>query len=195
MKKVFAALLVLAAVLTVSACAPKDASTPEAVVDSFLTQLQQGKYEEAEQWVTQNATGLLRDGLENFEVADSHFVRALQSFTYTVKSTETGDDKATVTIDAKYKNMVPVMAAVREDMAQRIIVDPSMQKKSDEEMQKFANELLSEAAKTMEQNIEIVEKEVEIGLDKTEDGWRVRVEEEGLVRMLTGNLFAPGPQQ
>lgn len=195
MKKWMGMLLALAAVLTMSACAPKNADAPENVVDSFLTSLQQGKYEEAEQWVTQDATGLLRDGLENFEVADSHFVKALQSFAYTVKTTEADGDKATVTIDAKYKNMVPVMAAVREDMAQRVIVDPAMQKKSDEEMQQFANELLSEAAQTMEENIEVIEKAVEIGLDKTEEGWRVRVDEEGLVRMLTGNLFAPGTGQ
>ncbi len=180
-------------ILLLTACGTGEPDhTAEQAFTNFLTHMKQGEYDQAEAYIHgKDDEDLFTDDLKNFDGGNRGFIDKLQSFDFTVQNSEETEDKATVQVTATHKNMVPVFADVMTELTVLILGDPKTQALNDEQMQQKVNDMLAERTLTMEREKAILDVEKEFAVDLLKDGknWKVDLDNDDLVMMLTGNIF------
>lgn len=197
MKRIWPVLLCLT--LLLAACGPSaPADTPEEALNQFLTHMKRGEYAEADDYVyTKDEDALLSDDLKNFDGGNRAFVDKIQAFDYELKEEQIGDTESTVQVSSTHHNMVPVFTDVMAELTTLILGDPATQGLNDEQMMEKVNGMLAERTATLdrEQSILTVEKEFPVTLQKDGNRWKVDMDNEELVLMLTGNIFQSASDQ
>lgn len=185
MKKILALLLILC--LALVGCAQK-AEAPQDTLDTFLTHMQKGEYEQADAYVANAEEEKLAEDLNAFD-QKSDFIRIMRSFEYELGEPDIKEDAATIPIKASYPNMVPVFSSAMNEMTASIFSDPTLQALTDEQMTQKVNDMLNKYVKEQEASLEKKEAEFAITLKKSGEKWLVDIDNEEFVLMLTGHIF------
>ena len=185
--------LLVLAVLVLAACTTDNtpAASAEETLTAFLYHMKRGEYDQANDYVY-SEDDLLSEDLKNFDGGNRAFVDQLQGFDYTLSDAAEQEEDATVQVNANHPNLVPVFSVVMTDLTEMIMTDPRIQGLSDEQMMQQVNQMLADEtmSRVREGGLETLEKEFPVTLRIDGNDWKVDMENEELVKMLTGNIFS-----
>ncbi|MGI6441662.1 MAG: hypothetical protein ACOX00_07100 [Peptoniphilaceae bacterium] len=197
MKRIWPILAVL--ILLLAACGPQEPTeSPTEALNQFLTYMKQGKYAGADEYVyAKDGDTPLSDNLQSFDGGNRAFVDKLQAFEFETTDETTANDQTTVTVKSTNINMIPVFADVMSELTALIMSDPRVQQFDDEQMMQFVNDMLAEKTASMQRQdeLETVEREFPVTMIRDKGKWKVDMDNEELVMMLTGNIFKSGEAQ
>lgn len=180
-KRISFLVIILAMLLIVSGCAAKD--KPEATVSEFIDAMKKFDLEAMASKINsedKETKEEFADLFEDEEGKDDEFMEFFLDYmksnakkiTYEIKEVEIDEDTATVPVDFKYVNGLPLFrAAFSEYMKQVVPLAFSGQELSDEEMSEMFLEILEEQKETVEEKY--TEKTIEFKCVKLEDGWYI----------------------
>lgn len=188
MKKTFGALL-FACLLLFSACSQVK-TTPTEDLNAFFGHMQKGHYAQADTYIRGEDDERFLEDLESFDNQDSLFVQKIQSFTYEIlEEKEIDKNTSELRVKATYPNMIEPFSAVMTKLSLLVLTDPSIQRMTDEQINEEVSKLLSIATRDMEEEIIDAEHEFTVTMHKGQTVWEADIENDELIRTLTGGLY------
>lgn len=189
-KKFFAALVAVLMSFSFAACSATKVESPETVVKNYLDGLAKADFETVDKYSNSSIYNALieaekEDGAvpEEDSEMDKEFIKAmLGNLQYTINSSTEDGDTATVNATIKNINMSDVMSNM---IGQLFAL--AFSGISEEEMEAKTEELLLSSINENKDNL--LEKEVSINLEKTEEGWII-VMDDDFQDAITGGLFS-----
>ncbi|MCJ7855642.1 DUF5105 domain-containing protein [Lachnospiraceae bacterium NSJ-143] len=179
-RRVILFLISVLMILSSAGCGSAKSASPESVVKSYFEALKQSDFETASKYIDDEAAEFSNN--ENDEQTKEIVAKLIENLDYTISSSEKDGDTATVKATIKNISFSDVMTDfVGEAMTL------AFSGLSEDEMDSKFMEILSSCFDKNKDNI--VENDVDIKLEKTENGWII-ISDNSLTNAILGGMLS-----